>query len=156
MGNINKATVYLSEDETPYVVMEKTNYAVDRRRKVTTPDCIYQITRAMKMPERAQEVVTVVVFDGANKPICVSEISAGSINRSIVPVREIAQLMLLVGGVSCALTHNHPSGESNPSDDDIVITKKLKDALKMLNLDLLDHIIVSRNGYCSMVEMGVM
>lgn len=149
---IKKVVTYLREDKFPYLEVEETPFTVDERKMHDTPEMIYELTKKMRMTERATEMVTLLIFDNANHLLCVHELSTGSINRSVISPREIAQTILLAGGCNCALAHNHPSGDTTPSDMDITITKQIKEALNLLQIRLLDHLVVGKYGYVSMVE----
>ena len=64
------------------------------------------------------------------------------------------QKALMIGAVKIALTHNHPGGDSTPSDSDIQSTKTLKEACNIMGIELLDHIIVSQTGWYSMKDQN--
>lgn len=78
----------------------------------------------------------------------------GTLDESIVHPREIFKFALGEGAAGIILMHNHPSGEANPSDEDISITKRLIEAGRIMGIEVLDHIIIARNGYCSLAEDG--
>ena len=90
-----------------------------------------------------------------NRIIGVFEISHGSVNSSIVSAREVFQKALLANAVSILLMHNHPSGDPSPSREDIEVTKRLVEAGKILNVQVLDHIIIG-DSYVSLKEKGHM
>lgn len=150
---IQKCITYQNENHMPYLVYENTSYTVDGRTKHDNPQKVYELVQNMRIPERATETVLLFIFDNATHLICYTEISTGTIDRSVISPREIAQTMLLSGGVTCILVHNHPSGDTTPSKHDINITNKISDALQMLSLRLVDHLVVGR-GYTSMAELG--
>lgn len=74
------------------------------------------------------------------------ELGEGTVNTSAFNIRRIAQLALQHDASAIVLAHNHPDGESKPSKEDIVVTRNLKNSLEMLDIKLLDHIVVGRNG----------
>ena len=78
----------------------------------------------------------------------------GSLNASIIHPREIFQVALEEGAAAVILLHNHPSGNPNPSDDDIAITKQLVKAGEILGIEVLDHIIIGNKRYFSFREKG--
>jgi DNA repair protein RadC len=82
------------------------------------------------------------------------EVARGTVDESPVYVREIATRALLTNAKSVILSHNHPSGSVNPSKADIETTKKTKDALAMLSINLLDHIIIGHDQTYSMADKG--
>ena len=82
------------------------------------------------------------------------EVARGTIDESPVYIREIATRALLTNAKNVILSHNHPSGSANPSKADIETTKKIKDALATLSINLLDHIIIGYNRSYSMADHG--
>lgn len=106
-----------------------------------------------------EEYVWMLCTDAAYVINGVFEISHGSVNRSLFSSREIIQKALLAGAVNIVLAHCHPSGNPTPSDMDIVVTKNLYDACKLMNIPLRDHIIVgcdTSKDYYSFLEEDVM
>lgn len=84
----------------------------------------------------------------------VFEISHGTVNSSLVGPREVFQKALLANTVSIIVIHNHPSGNPEPSQADIKITKRLEESGDIIGVQLLDHIIIGRPSYCSLKEKG--
>lgn len=150
-----KVETYLDEGNMPYIVKEQMAYATDIRQIYNDADKIYGLCKEMRMTERATEMCVMLVFDSAGHAIAMRELSTGSVDRSVMSPREIAMTMLLTGGVACILVHNHPSGEVEPSDIDIMTTKRIKEGLEILGLTLWDHMVVGRYGYTSMAERGL-
>jgi len=91
------------------------------------------------------EFFIVVLLDIKNKPIKHIEISKGSINASIVDPKDIVKEATLHSASSVILVHNHPSGETEPSEEDVKITKQIEKALELVNVKVLDHIIIGKN-----------
>lgn len=81
-------------------------------------------------------------------------ISEGTVNASIASPREIFIDALKVKAVSIILIHNHPSGDDRPSREDIVVTRKIKEAGELIGINLIDHIIIGDNSYFSFKEKG--
>ena len=94
----------------------------------------------------------VVYLNTRRKVLKEKTLFIGTLDESVVHPREIFKVALEVGAAGVILMHNHPSGDSGPSDADITITKKLIEAGKILGIEVLDHVIVGRNGYCSLFE----
>lgn len=84
------------------------------------------------------------------------EVSRGTVDESAIYPREIATRALLTNAKAVILAHNHPSGTPNPSKNDIEATKKIKDVLAMLNINLLDHIIIAHEQTYSMADKGLL
>lgn len=90
-----------------------------------------------------KETFKVLLLNNANKIIGYTTISEGGLSSTIVDVRVIMQTALVSNATSIILTHNHPSGNVNPSYQDDNLTKKIKAACEIMNIRLLDHIIVT-------------
>lgn len=101
-----------------------------------------------------QEVLTVLVLDTKNKIIAKSEMFKGTLNASIFHPREIFRFALQKGAASIIVGHNHPSGDSHPSREDIDVTKKLVTAGKYIGIECLDHIIIGDGNFTSLKEKG--
>ena len=80
----------------------------------------------------------------------------GTINGATVHAREIVKMALLKNAAAVILAHNHPSGIPEPSQSDIALTKNMIDALKLLDIRVLDHLIIGGAQYVSMVDRGLM
>jgi DNA repair protein RadC len=91
----------------------------------------------------------------ANRVLGYHLISFGGISGTVVDAKCIYQAALKASAINLILAHNHPSGNGDPSDADIKITKKLKDAGKLLDITLLDHLILLPEGYTSMAGEGL-
>ena len=92
----------------------------------------------------------------ANKVLGYLLISLGGISGTVVDVRCIYQAALKASCSGLILAHNHPSGNSEPSDSDIIITRKLKEAGALLDIRLLDHLILLPEGYTSLADEGLL
>lgn len=96
-----------------------------------------------------------VIGLNANNTIKYIELTAlGILNEALVHPRETFRLAITKGVDSIIAIHNHPSGNKNPSEPDITLTKRLADAGDILGIKLLDHIIIADDGYCSLREEG--
>lgn len=117
-------------------------------------DAFKLFNEVLDMEYRAQEVFAIVTLDVKNQVTGLFEVSVGGLTASIVHPREVFQRAILQSASSIILCHNHPSGITKPSRDDIKITNKLIEAGKILGIDVLDHIIIGDNCYRSMKEEG--
>lgn len=101
----------------------------------------------------AREHFVAIFLDARNRPIGDQVVSIGTATKSLVSPREVFQPAVAVGAVSVILGHNHPSGDATPSVDDRVITKWLAQAGAILGIQILDHVVWSRDGsYTSLRE----
>lgn len=99
-----------------------------------------------------QEEVKIILLNRSNIVLGIHEVSKGGITGSVVDIRIILGVTLKCGASSIIIVHNHPSGKLIASDADKTITKKLKQACELLDIDLLDHLIISKDGYYSFVD----
>lgn len=102
-----------------------------------------------------REQVVVSFLDGRNCPICDKVMAMGGVNYSLLPIREILQEALKYNAAQILMLHNHPSGDSSPSQADIENTHQMKQACELMQIPLLDHIIIGNREYTSMRERGV-
>ena len=106
------------------------------------------------LSKETKEHFIAIHLDTKNKIICVDTVSIGSLVSSIVHPREVFKSVLLSSAASIAVVHNHPSGTPEPSQDDIQITKRLKEAGNFLGIPVIDHIIIGDGCYISLFEKG--
>lgn len=101
-----------------------------------------------------KEYFKVLFLDTKNRIICDRCISIGSLNASVVHPREVFKEAVRQSANKIFLIHNHPSGDSSPSNEDISITKRLVEVGKLLGVEVLDHIIIGDGNYTSLKEYG--
>jgi DNA repair protein RadC len=106
--------------------------------------------------EKAKEHFKLVLLNTRNKVIGISTISVGILNASLVHPREVFKDALRHNASSIILVHNHPSDDPEPSDDDLVVTRRLVDAGRLMGVEVLDHIIITRSGYTSLKEKDLL
>lgn len=102
-----------------------------------------------------QEHFVVFFLDSRSGEIESQVVSVGTLNASIVHPREVFEPAINCSAAQIIIAHNHPSGDSEPSEDDIAITKRLNEAGKILGIEIIDHVIVSRNEWASFKEKGL-
>lgn len=105
-----------------------------------------------EMRHQKQEHMKLLMLNTKSKLIGETNISKGTVNASLVSPRELFIEALECNAVSIILLHNHPSGDPTPSTNDILITKRVKEAGDLISIDLLDHIIIGNNCYISFSE----
>ena len=139
-------------------------FEIGRRRR-STPATIRPKVRCSQdawkileplLSDLQHEEFWVLLLNRSNQIIDQKRISSGGISGTVTDVRLIlnAAVERLASGI--ILAHNHPSGNLSPSEADLKITKKIKEAAQMLDLSLLDHLIVSDQGYLSMADDNLM
>ncbi|HUI08695.1 MAG TPA: DNA repair protein RadC [Bacteroidota bacterium] len=125
----------------------------EERPRVRTPADAARLV-IPRMRDLTQEVFAVLVLDAAGGVIALEELSRGTLNASIVHPREVFKAAVDHLGASVLVAHNHPSGNSEPSAEDLAITRQLADAGKILGIPLHDHLIVAGNAFVSLAERG--
>lgn len=103
-----------------------------------------------------QEHFVIFYLDSRNGEIVREVISIGTLNASLVHPREVFEPAISNSTAQIILSHNHPSGDSEPSKDDLEITKRLVSAGKILGIEIIDHIIVTKDEYFSLKEKGLL
>jgi len=110
----------------------------------------------LSLSDRPQEVFTVLFLDNRHKLIKAEEMFYGTIDGASVHPREVLRRALELRSAAVIFAHNHPSGEATPSQADFRITQKLKDALAMIDVRVLDHFIVGNALAYSFAEHGML
>lgn len=108
----------------------------------------------MKLANQEREVFCVAFLDNHNKVIDCEEMFYGTINQAIVHPREVLKGVLCHNAAGVILAHNHPSGDPTPSPADISITQHLQEALKLIDVILLDHLIIGGTKIISLKKLG--
>jgi DNA repair protein RadC len=123
-------------------------------RKVTSPEDILPHVAYLK--DKRQEHFVCITLNGAGEVLSNRVITVGLLNHSLVHPREVFSEAITERAASIICVHNHPSGSLEPSSQDIAITSQLRDAGTLVGIQLIDHIIVSKNGHLSMRERGLL
>ncbi len=123
--------------------------------QITDPESVVRVLRT-SITEKAKEHFKLILLNTRNKIIRIGTISVGTLNASLVHPREVFKEALIHNAYSVILAHNHPSGDCEPSEEDIRITKRLRDAGSIMGVEVLDHIIVSTTSFFSFKGKGLM
>ena len=115
-------------------------------KAITSVDILKSICLTLGLHEEPEEVFCIVTVDTKNKITGIFEVSRGSLSSAIVHPREIFKRALLNNAASIFCIHNHPSGDTKPSQEDITTTKRLKEAGALLGITVLDHLIIGDSG----------
>ena len=123
--------------------------------RVTSPDVVANLVMEdMKLLQK--EHFNIAILDTKNQIISIDNISIGTLNASIVHPRDVFNAAIRKNANSVILLHNHPSGDVNPSNEDINITKRLIEAGNIIGIKVLDHIIIGNDVFLSMKEKNFM
>lgn len=122
--------------------------------KISSSNAVFEIMQPI-IGELPHEEFWVLYLNNSNKVIYKAQLSKGGITGTVVDIRLLFKMALEQNATAVLLTHNHPSGKLLASDADIQITKKIKEAGKTLEIHVLDHIIITENGYLSFQDAGI-
>lgn len=120
------------------------------RMKIRSPKDAMPALAAIRLSP--QEVVVVADLDGNNQIMKVREITQGLANQSQIHPREVFRGAIMNNAVSILVAHNHPSGNLEPSESDLIATRRLVEVSKTIGIPVMDHIIVSADGFMSIRE----
>jgi DNA repair protein RadC len=136
--------------ESPVYVRELTlrKYRGKTPKVVRGPDDIVDLIGA-ELRKELREVFQVVLLNARHEIMARETISIGSLNASIVHPREVFKPAILASAASVVLVHNHPSGDPEPSEEDLSITKRLTEVGELLGIGVLDHVIIASRGVVS-------
>ena len=155
MVRMIKYKTRLTENKRITLEKEVSANRPDLTHFIRSPEDVMDVARDfLRLGEESEEYLYMIGVNTKNKVLGVFEVSHGTVNASIVGVREIFQKALLLNAVSIILMHNHPSGDTKPSREDIEVTKKAAEAGKILGVEVLDHLIIGDGQYSSLKEKG--
>ena len=142
-GRYDDAAFLLLQDQVP-----------EYGSRISSPSDVFPFLR--KYGAKRKELFIILLLNGSHEMMREEVISIGIANRTIVHPREIFFPAITHNAVAIIACHNHPSGKLDPSAEDIEITNRLKQASDILGIPLLDHFIISRKGYFSFLEHGLL
>ena len=131
-------------------------------KSLSTAENVYDYMKDTLEVYPMQEVFHVVLLNQKNKPLGRVAITSGTVSGTLIHPREVFRPAILAGASAVVCTHNHPSGEPTPSAADIQVTRKLREASRIVDIELLDHVILGRRecdpsgvGYYSFRSAGL-
>nr|WP_299379732.1 DNA repair protein RadC [uncultured Halomonas sp.] len=124
-----------------------------RGRKITQPTLAFSYLQAL-LQHYEHEVFSALFLDSQHRVIRFEELFRGTIDSASVYPREVVKQALAHNAAAIILVHNHPSGNPEPSDADQRITQRLKEALGLVEIRIIDHIVVGSEGCSSFAELG--
>jgi len=123
-----------------------------KSKELTDPEKVYRLIKS-KLKDYHKEHFYIIVLNSRGHSI--AEVSVGSLNASVVHPREVFAEAIRNKAASVVFVHNHPSGDPEPSEDDLLLTKKLVESGKILGIEVFDHIIVVKDGFFSFKNKGI-
>ncbi len=126
----------------------------EERPVVTSPADAANLLMA-EMGGEEQEQIRTLLLDTKHRVIGSSMVYKGNVNTAVVRLAEIFRDAVRANCVAIIVAHNHPSGDPSPSDDDVRITKDIIEAGKLLQIEVLDHLVIGQQGFISLKERGL-
>lgn len=142
----------VDEDNRTQLVKENTRNYLAHDSMNSAQKIADLMTDLYELDKQAVEYVYMVALNSKCKVLGVYMVSKGTVNATILAPREIYMTALMLGAVNIVVVHNHPSGDSTPSNDDFISTKRIKDAGNLIGIKLMDHVIIGCNRFYSMKE----
>jgi len=126
----------------------------EERPRVTSPaDAANLLMSEMAFLEK--EHLRLILLDTRNRVLGTPTIYVGSLNTSVIRVGELFRAAIKENAAAFIVAHNHPSGDPSPSPEDVNVTRQLVEAGKLLDIDVLDHIVIGRHRFVSLKERGL-
>lgn len=132
-----------------FTVEEKISFFVKSPSDVLSLQCVKDLAN------ESQENFCVLTLDGAHSVISFNVCTVGTVNHSLVHPREVFRKAIEDNAASIIIFHNHPSGRTNPSEEDLEVTENLKKASEIIGIQIIDHIIIGKYGYFSFTENDI-
>jgi DNA repair protein RadC len=126
----------------------------NERASIHSPEDAAALVR-YEMSAFEQEHLRVILLNTRNRVLDIVEVYQGSLNSSQVRIGELFKKAIRRNAAAIILVHNHPSGDPSPSPDDIAITRAAVQSGKLLDIDVLDHLVIGHEGYVSLKEGGL-
>ena len=135
------------------IKMVKESSFLYRTRQILSPNDAYEMIKE-QLEGLDREQFIIACLNTKNEPTNISVVSVGSLNKAIVHPREVFKTAILSNAASIMAFHNHPSGDTTPSDQDIQLTHRLVEVGELLGIKLLDHLIIGDSSFTSLEEKG--
>ena len=154
MKNRNRKTIRLKTIRAVYETFNIEADDFDPNSPITNSGQVYELLKYL-IDETKEHFIT-LHLDSKNKILAIDHVSTGSMSANVVHPREVMKTALLSSAAALLCIHNHPSGNPDPSREDIDITRRLNDAAEVMGLRLLDHVIVGDGCYVSFADRGLL
>ena len=135
------------------IKMVKESSFLYQTRTVSSPNDAYEMIRE-QLKDLDREQFIIACLNTKNEPTNISVVAVGTLNKAIVHPREVFKTAILSNAANVIAFHNHPSGDTGPSQQDIQLTNRLYEAGELLGIKLLDHLIIGDGTFTSLKEKG--
>lgn len=117
---------------------------------------VYNLPQVQAIKDKAQEHFIAIALNTKNRVLSVELVGIGSTSSVPMDVSDVVRCAIIRGANKLIIAHNHPSGDTEPSKQDILFTKRLNTVASLLNITLLDHLVIGDRTFCSMKEKDIM
>ena len=135
------------------IKMVKESSFLYQTRTISSPKDAYEMIKE-QLEGLDREQFIIACLNTKNEPTNISVVSVGTLNKAIVHPREVFKTAILSNAASIMAFHNHPSGDTTPSQQDLQLTNRLYEAGELLGIKLLDHLIIGDGSFTSLKEKG--
>ena len=135
------------------IKMVKESSFLYQTRTVSSPNDAYEMIRE-QLKDLDREQFIIACLNTKNEPTNISVVAVGTLNKAIVHPREVFKTAILSNAANVIAFHNHPSGDTEPSQQDIQLTNRLYEVGELLGIKLLDHLIIGDGTFTSLKEKG--
>lgn len=143
----------ISEADILLMARQLASLRLRRGRALTSPKEVFSHLQAL-LADYEHEVFALLLLDNRHRVIVFHELFRGTLDGANVYPREVVKTALEHNAAATVLVHNHPSGDPEPSQADLTLTHKLQEALNLVGVRTLDHIVVGHEGCVSLAEQG--
>ena len=127
---------------------------VSARPSIQSPEDVAELLR-YEIGGREQEHLVVVLLDTRNRLLRTVEVYVGSLNTSLIRIGEVFREAVRANAAAVIVAHNHPSGDPSPSPEDVAVTRALVEAGRLLDIEVLDHLIIAKDRHLSLRQAGL-
>lgn len=143
----------ITETDILLMARQLANLRLRRGRALTSPKEVFSHLQAL-LGDYEHEVFALLLLDSRHRVIVFNELFRGTLDSTRVYPREVVKAALEHNAAATVLVHNHPSGDPEPSQADLALTHKLREALNLVGVRTLDHVVVGHKGCVSLAEQG--
>jgi len=151
IGPISSTLIRLIKETCGIYLAEK----MSNKDVLSSPQAVLDFAR-VKLAGLPHEAFMIIFLNAKNKVLDYKVLQEGTVDRAVIYPRRMVEEALALHAAGIILVHNHPSGDSEPSPEDKQLTRSLTEAARTIDLRVLDHIIVGKEGYCSFLESRLM
>lgn len=143
----------VSEADILLMAQQLASQRLRRGRSLTSPKAVFNHLQTL-LGDYEHEVFALLLLDSKHRILTFQELFRGTLDAAGVYPREVVKICLEFNAAAVIIVHNHPSGDPEPSQADRTLTRKLQDALNLIDIRTLDHVVVGSEGCVSMAERG--